>query len=302
MIGTILVPLDGSRLSRHAMPYASHLAQAMHARLVVFYAYQAKTGDVETDPELDLVREQADLASGMRQRGIHATTWLSYDEPGPAIVKTAEDLQADLIVMSTHGRGGVSQVMYGSVADHVVRSSGVPIMLVTANARPRWADGHRLRLLVPLDGSPFAGMALGPVSSLARSLCAGIVLLRIPASNVGWRAPWQSHRHPESLGALDDAEQYLEHLADGLRSDGHDVEVRVEIGPPAEVIAGVADELSPMLVVMATHGRGVLSRFVVESVASEALRSVAAPVLLLRPRQAPGDGRALHSPVERSAV
>src|SRR4051794_15520132 len=111
MIGTILVPLDGSRLSRHAMPYASHLAQAMHARLVVFYAYQAKTGDVETDPELDLVREQADLASGMRQRGIHATTWLSYDEPGPAIVKTAEDLQADLIVMSTHGRGGVSQVM-----------------------------------------------------------------------------------------------------------------------------------------------------------------------------------------------
>src|SRR4051812_4940369 len=81
MTGTILVPLDGSNLARHALPYAAHLAQATHARLVVFHAYRANNHDAGADPELDLVIEQADLASGLRDRGVNATTWLSYDEP-----------------------------------------------------------------------------------------------------------------------------------------------------------------------------------------------------------------------------
>jgi nucleotide-binding universal stress UspA family protein len=302
MVGTILVPLDGSSLSRHALPYASFLAQAMHARLVLLHAYRAKTDDIETDPELDLVREHADLASGLRERGVDATTWLSYDEPGPAVVTAAADLQADLIVMSTHGRGGVSQLMYGSVADHVVRGSGVPILLVTAHARPRWADDCRLCILVPLDGSAFAETALGPAGELARSLSARIVLVRGLSPSDGWQAPWQSQRRPGRPSALEEAERYLERVADDLRAGGHDVGVRVEIGSPAQVIADVADELSPSLVLMTTHGRGVLSRFVVESVASEALRKVAAPVLLLRPPRTPEDGDAPRAPAEHSTV
>jgi nucleotide-binding universal stress UspA family protein len=302
MASTILVPLDGSSLSRHALPYASFLAQAMNARLVLFHAYRAKTDDVETDPELDLVREQADLANGLRQRGVNATTWLSYDEPGAAIVTAAADLRADLIVMSTHGRGGVSQLMYGSVADHVVRSSGVPILLVTANARPRWTDNCRLSVLVPLDGSAFAETALGPASELARLLGAKIVLLRIPSPDVGWKAPWQSRHRRGSQGVLEEAERYLEHLSAGPRVAGHDVEMRVEIGPADQVIAGVADELSPTLVLMTTHGRGVVSRFAVESVAADVLRNVAAPVLLLRPQYTREDRDVPHAHVERSVV
>jgi nucleotide-binding universal stress UspA family protein len=290
MVSTILVPLDGSGLSRHALPYASYLAEAMNTRLVLFHAYRAKTEDAETDPELDLVREHADLASGLRQRGINAATWLSYDEPGPAIVTAVADLQVDLIVMSTHGRSGVSQLLYGSVADDVVRSVGAPILLVTAHARPRWTDGCGLRLLIPLDGSPFAETALGPTGDLARSLGAQIVLLRIPSSRSG------------GLGALEEADRYVEQVATGLRADGLDVEVRVQIGSPAQVIARAVDELSPTLVVMATHGRGALSRFVVGSVASDVLRNVAAPVLLIRPQQAPVEGDAPHSEIERSAV
>lgn len=302
MVGTILVPLDGSSLSRHALPFAGYLAQAMRARLVLFHAYRAQSDDVEMDPEVDLVREQADLASGLRQRGLNATTWLSYDEPGPAIVNAAADLQADLIVMSTHGRGGLSQFVYGSVADHVMRRSSVPVVLVTAHAGRRWTDDSRLCLLVPLDGSPFAEAALGSAGELARLLSARVVLLRIPSLSVGRISPWHPHQGPRTLKTVECAERYLEETATGLRSDGCEVEIRVEIGPPAEVIAGVADELSPALVVMATHERGAMSRFVVGSVASEALKRLAAPVLLIRPQQEPEHVGLRQGPAERSVV
>jgi nucleotide-binding universal stress UspA family protein len=123
MVSTILVPLDGSDLARRALPFATALAQATGARLVLLHAYQPKSPDPQADLELDLIQEQVDLASGLRERGVHATTWLSYAEPGPAIVETAADLNADLIVMSTHGRGSVGQMMYGSVAEYVARRS-----------------------------------------------------------------------------------------------------------------------------------------------------------------------------------
>ena len=170
MVSTMLTPLDGSDLARHVLPFATFLARATHARLVLLHAYQPRTREPGADPELDLIREQADLASGLRERGVHATTWLSYAEPGPAIVKAAADLQADLIVMSTHGRGGLGQMMYGSLAEYVARSSHVPVILVTAKSRSRWVDERPLRVLVPLDGSPHAEGALRPASDLARTL------------------------------------------------------------------------------------------------------------------------------------
>jgi nucleotide-binding universal stress UspA family protein len=297
MVSTILTPLDGSDLARHALPFAIFLARATHARLVLLHAYQPKTRDPEADPELDLIQEHADLASGLRERGVHATTWLSYAEPGPAIVEAAADLHADVIVMSTHGRGGLGQMMYGSVAEYVARSSHVPVILITAKSRSRLADGRPLRVLVPLNGSAYAEEALGPAGDLARTLRADLVLLRVsePAAEPG--APWQLRGTVSQL-EQDEARRYLERVAEPLRSDGHQVEARVETGSPPDAIARVADELGSSLVVMATHGRGALSRLLVESIASETLRGLTVPVCLVRTHR---DGKdAADTPFARS--
>jgi nucleotide-binding universal stress UspA family protein len=275
MVNTILVPLDGSDLAKHALPFATFLARSTHARLVLLHAYRPKTLDPEADPELDLIQEHADLATGLRERGVHASTWLSYDEPGPAIVTTAADLQADLIVMSTHGRGGIGQMLYGSVAEYVARHSSVPVILVTSRSRPRWVDEQPLRVVVPLDGSAYAERALGPAAVLASTLHAGLVLLRVAED----AAPGTEQQQ------RDEAWHYLEQTAAPLRSDGLDVEVQVESGPPPDAIARVAEELASSLVVMATHGRGALSRLLVESVGVETLRKLTAPVYLVRADQ-----------------
>jgi nucleotide-binding universal stress UspA family protein len=282
MNGTILVPLDGSALARHALPYAALLAQASQARLILLHAYRSKTEDSEADPELDLVVEHADLASGLRERGVHASTWLSYDEAGPSIVKAAADLHADLIVMSTHGRGGLSQLVYGSVAEHVLRQTSVPVVL--AKSGPRWPDDLPLRILVPLDGSALSESALEPASKLARALGANLVLLRV------------SESHHDDVGG------YLESVAAPRRADGLTIEARVEAGSPAEAIARAASEAVPTLVVMATHGRGALIRLLLGSVASEALRKLTAPVLLVRPHQDAESASPTQVPVERLLV
>jgi nucleotide-binding universal stress UspA family protein len=272
MVSTILVPLDGSILARHALPFATFLARSTRARLVLLHACRPKPLDPEADPELDLIQEHADLATGLRERGVHASTWLSYDEPGPAIVNTAAELQTDLIVMSTHGRGGVGQLLYGSVAEYVARHSSVPVILVTTRSRLRWVDEQPLRVLVPLDGSADAERALGPAAVLGSTLHAGLVLLRVAEE----AAPGTEQQQQ------DVAWRYLEQTAAPLRSDGLDVEVRVESGPPPDAIARVAEELASSLVVMATHGRGALSRLLLESVATEALRKLTVPVYLVR--------------------
>jgi len=275
MFSTILVPLDGSDLARRALPYAAFLARATHARLVLFHAYRPETQDPGADVELDIIMEHSDLASDLREQDIHATTWLSYDEAGPAIVKTAADLRADLIVMSTHGRGGFSQLMFGSVAEEVVRHTSVPVVLVTAKSEVRWTSGLPMQIVVPLDGSEFSEAALGPAGDWARALEAGLVLVRTLGSGIEVDTPWRQR-------IVTAARQYLEKVALPLRADGLRVEVRVEAGPPDKVIARIANELAPSLAVMATHGRGVLSRMLAESVASETLRKLTVPMLLVR--------------------
>jgi nucleotide-binding universal stress UspA family protein len=283
VVRTILLPLDGSDLARHALPFATFLASATGARLVLTHAYRPRTLDPETDPELDLIREHADLASGLRERGVHAATWLSYGEPGPSIVDLAADLRADLIVMSTHGRGGVGQMMYGSVAEYVAHHSPVPVILVTSRSRTRWVDGQPPRLLVPLDGSGHAERALAPACTLADTLDADLLLLHATDPSADAGIPLERSHVEERR---DGARRYLEGVAEPLRAEGRRVEVRVEAGPPADVIAGVANELDSCLVVMATHGRGALSRLLLESIASETLHKLTAPVYLVRPHPA----------------
>jgi nucleotide-binding universal stress UspA family protein len=213
-------------------------------------------------------------------------------------VETAADLRADLIVMSTHGRGGVGQMVYGSVAEHVARHSAVPVILVTSRSGSRWADEPPLRVVVPLDGTAHAEAALGPAGDLARAVRADLLLLTATESSRDPTLPWHAPDGAARRRAIDEAQEYLERVAMPLRADGHRVELRVEAGPPSDVVADATNQLGAAIVVMATHGRGALSRLLVESVASETLRKLTVPVCLIRPRRAdtPGGVDALREP------
>jgi nucleotide-binding universal stress UspA family protein len=288
MFSTILVPLDGSDLARRALPYAAALAKAARARLILLHAYipgrdiPAKAA-AAADPELDAIMELSDLAGDLRQQGIGASTWLVYEDAGTAIVEAVADLGANLIVMSTHGRGGLSRLLHGSVADYVLHNVNVPIVLVTSQCRPRWPTGSPLTIVVPLDGSAFAEEALRPAESLAELLQAEMVLVRaLPPDDLDDQ-PVSLHWHEAATRMLTAAHSSLEKVAAPLRAAGRQVETRAEVSAPAEAIIRIANEHVPSFVIMATHGRGALSRLVLESVSMEALQQLRSPLLLVRP-------------------
>ena len=78
------------------------------------------------------------------------------EDLGRTICDATGELQAGLVVMTTHGRSGLGRWLYGSVADQVLRRTDVPVLLVPAAGDRAWAAGTLRQILVPLDGSALA--------------------------------------------------------------------------------------------------------------------------------------------------
>jgi nucleotide-binding universal stress UspA family protein len=125
MYKRIMVPLDGSDLAQSALPHALELSRALEATLLLIYVRDPRAGSVEAARRyLDFVRNEQ-TATGV------AIEILVRDGPvAAALIETAEKERIDLIVMATHGRSGLQRVVYGSVAEQLLRSSAKPILLV----------------------------------------------------------------------------------------------------------------------------------------------------------------------------
>ena len=304
MFSTILVPLDGSDLAARALSYATFLTRGLQGRLILFHAASRPVLDSDPGREIDAVLEQDRLAQQLVEDGVPATARAVQGEAGPAIVRAVSELGADLIVMSTHGRGGVGRIVHGSTADHLLRHVSIPIVLITAACDRVWASGRPLRILIPLDGSAFAEEAIAPALTLARSLPAEIWLLRAAEERFGIDALGIAQPEPASEADLAAARQYLEQVAAPVRQSGLRVTVVVEAGEAEDLIVQVAEREAIDLVGMATHGQGGLGRLLLEgmatvvtagrvplhigSVAAGSIRRLRAPMLVVRPASVDG--------------
>ena len=140
------------------------------------------------------------------------------------------------------------------------------------------------RLLVPLDGSPLAEAALSHAEGLAHQFGSEIVLLRVVVSPYAIVAPdlvlaGTDSNHQQFA---DQAEQYLKGVAGKLAARNVKARIIACEGPVAEAILDRAKENQIDLIVMSTHGRGGVSRWVYGSVADRVLQTAPCPVLLIR--------------------
>jgi nucleotide-binding universal stress UspA family protein len=289
MLRTLLVPLDGSVLAEQALPYASGLACAAGARLLLVRATLAHpvAGVDEADARAATVEraevELGGVAERLKHEGLAVEPVVYYAEAADAILEAARERQADLIVMSTLGRTGLGRWIYGSVANRVLQRAEVPLLLVPASGDRAWAAEGPRCILVPLDGSTLAEEALAPAQSLADLGHADLLLVRVvePVAPIEPHGGYLPPLHDES--ELNTARQYLEHVASMLRSGGRSVSVQVVEGSPAAQISAVARERQVDLIAMATHGRGSVAQLVMGSVAAEVLRQASSPLLVVRP-------------------
>ncbi len=147
MYKKILVPLDGSGLAEMALYHAEALALEFKSQLVllrvVISPYQLIAPDLVlsgTVSEVPGLREQAQqylqAVSGMlRAKGLTASTVILESPVPDAIIDYAKGEGVDLIVMSTHGRGGISRWVYGSVAEKVLQGAPCPVLLIRAKEK-----------------------------------------------------------------------------------------------------------------------------------------------------------------------
>lgn len=290
MLNTILLPLDGSRLADRAVPYASALARRAGRRLILVRAAQAHTlpGVDPSDAQIACTsRAEHDLeaaAARLRAEGVEAEAHVYYDDPVHAILDAAHRHQAGLIVMSTHGRSGLGRMVYGSVADNVLRHAEAPVLLLPPTVDQPWPQDRPLTVLVPLDGSELAEEALRSAEILAEVFGARLHLVRIiePPSYPLYGDGYVYIPYDEDVERTD-ARLYLQELVDRLTREGKEARKQVAIGRPDLLIPTIAQEQQADVIAMATHGRGGLARLVMGSIATGTLQRTHVPLLLTRP-------------------
>lgn len=139
---TILVPLDGSALAEAALPYAVDLlGDRPGTRLVLLRAVDPRLPGVD-DPgaQRGLVEAAEEYLAAVARRltgfrgNVKTSVW--YGPAATAIVEAAQAEQADMIVMSTHGRSGLGRVILGSATERVLRGTRLPILVVRDSAAP----------------------------------------------------------------------------------------------------------------------------------------------------------------------
>jgi nucleotide-binding universal stress UspA family protein len=282
MFGRILLPLDGSRRSERALPYAAGLAKVFGSELALLHDETIGLRGDDVPASADALGRITDLVHALQNMGLLVWSGVVHGPAAEAILRAADDAQADLIVMSTHGRSGLGRWLYGSVADEVFRRTTLPIVLISAACERRWKIEGPFRLLVPLDGSPFAEAALGLAGEVADVLGAELVLLRVVEPADGFAALETSHLPAHSQRELDEAQAYLESAASSPGMAGRTITRHIVAGDPAAKIAAVARGEDVDLIVMATHGSGGLTRLTMGSVATSVLHRAATPMLLVR--------------------
>lgn len=282
----LLVPLDGSSLAESVLPVARMLARAMDADVTLFTAMSAYAPGSTREP-IDYLEQ---VAQRERAYGVEVRAAFRVGDPAPQIHELLRASAFDLIVMATHGRSGPARGMFGSVADRIVQSSSVPVVLL----HPNHHELTQLRtVLVPLDGTPGGAVALGTAVALARAAGARLVLVRASVPLPLWiydptlgidTGPFIDPMWAEDARRA--AEAYVVGMASRLEQAGLSAQGLAISALPAAGIVAAATQVDADLIVMSTHARTGALRSVLGSVADEVVRKSQRPVVVVR-RDAP---------------
>ncbi len=297
MFNKILVPLDSSNLAEQALEPAITLARKTGGELILLSASNVQQL-VIADPighgmiEMDVAQThgQKNLSAYLDKiqhkvpTNIPVETKIIEGDAASAIVDTVVNENVDLIVMSTHGRSGLSRWVMGSVTERVFRHAPCPVLALRE-------DTSLANVLITLDGSPLSEYALEPGLAIARKLQSDVTLMSTQSTN---------HIAPAIIAELDDAEpglgtmtqndfyhraeNYLRHTAKRMQPD---IEQTIQIAPmEGKAASSILDYINTHdvnLVVMATHGRTGLKRWRYGSVTEKVLRHANCALLIIRP-------------------
>jgi len=296
MFKHLLVPLDGSHMAEASLPAAVYLAKTLKAQVTLFHVIErgAKqeihgerhlTGAAEAIAYLDEVAVRAFPAGIPVERHVHTT---EVDNVARSIVEHVSELGPDLIVMCTHGRGGIRGFMFGRIAQQVAGLDRTPVLLIppiAGGAQPAFSCN---RMLVTLDGNPEHEESLKVASSLAKDCRAELCLVMAvhTYSTLSGEQAATAKMLPSATHALldlaeQDAREYLNSHIVLLQTGGVKATADVRRGDPVMVIIDAAEQTGADLIVLATHGKTGMNAFWSGSTTPNVTSRSVTPLLLV---------------------
>lgn len=317
MFQRILIPLDGSPRAEQAVPVAARIARASGGSVLLLQVVSLPIdygGGLAQTPLLmeQVIETELAVASSYLDRvakareltGIETTTDVMFGLPAQDILAVAESRSVDLIVMCSHGRTGFTRWVLGSVAQKVVRHCPVPVLVLREGeavppASPMNA-ARSISALVTLDGSLLAEAALAPAANLVAALAAPAqgTLHLMQVVKVFPKTEEEGFVSQLNREALARAEAYLATVKERAQETFSDLKLSISWSVAldsdvADAIIGTAEHgeriegaegfSSSALIVMSTHGRGGLERWMIGSVTERVLTTTKLPMLIVRP-------------------
>jgi len=271
MYQTVLVALDGSRNAEKVLPYIGPVLRSTGGKAVLLQVLPA----AEPAPEAAAKAYLGSVAARLSRKKVRVEGEIARGDAAVAIIRAAERRGADLVAFTTHGRGGLSQWLFGSVAQKILRGCERTLLVVRAHEKPRPAVR---RVVAPLDGSVGSEAALPHAFTLARAFGAVVELLHV-ADDTGIEAAdsklrgWVGREKRRLEGRFREIE--------GARPDQRFERTVVE-GSAAAKIVERGEGKVPSIIAMGSHGRTGFSRWVYGSVSEKVLQASKAPVLVVR--------------------
>jgi nucleotide-binding universal stress UspA family protein len=293
----VLVPLDGSVLAESVLPAAAATAVAFDARVTLFHVLEEWAPEtVHGHPHLtDGDQAQAYLAE-IATRPVLRNLAVEFhvhrartEDVADSIMAHADELGADLVVLSTHGQGGFTDLLFGSIALRALTRGRTPILLVNPTEAGEAPPFACQKILIPLDGTEVHEPSLPIASQLAKGWGASVHLTVVvpTAGTLSGHKAATGLLMPSATRALLDmaegeAESYVKRIATGLGAQGLSVTWSVDRGDPVSVLPEAAQAVQADLVVVATHARGAMEGFWSGSVTPKLMQRIGRPMLLVR--------------------
>ena len=282
----ILAATDFSTRSNRALRQAGLLAQPGRAQLHIVHV-------VDDDQPEELVRlEKREAERVLNEQagsmpelsGVQGQLMVVTGDPFDGILKTAAEVNADLIVMGSHRKQLLLDIFVGTTIERVIRKGSFPVLMVNHEAQRKYD-----KVVAAVDMSDASANAVrvalstGLISDKGATLLHAFVAVAQGKLSVADtdQLSIDSYIASERQRALDEVAAFL--VANDLRRIRWTL--RVEEGGPGEVISRAVAQMHPDLLVMGTEGRSALRKLLIASVTDEALRSLNVDILAVPPKR-----------------
>ncbi len=299
---TILIPLDGSRLAESVLPAAEALGRRFQSRFSLVHVIEKGTpATVHGERHLAVVPEAkaylATVAERLQPLAVEITCHVHEEEQGnvaKSIVEHADEIDADLVLMCAHGRGGLRDLLFGSIAQQAMRWGRRSILLIQPRSGGPEPPFEIERILVPLDGTSAHEPSLPMALRLAAGFGAELRLL-VVVPTIGTLSGEQARSArtlPGTMRAVlelaqEGGQDYLEQALARVRAAGAPVSGEIVRGDPVPAVVGQAAKWDADLIVLASHGRRGLDALFSGSVAPRVTDRLTRPLLLVKAVSSP---------------